>query len=201
MARDNILQLPATLAEKPASVSPTLLPGLKGSELNDSTQKSDSGCEASDEDESDSGYEGSVPSYEAFTPEGSNDDDSFSNETGTTAPITDHLAYYQHDDGVLTRPIRALYFHSRIVRRAVDKICDFAWNRRIEYNRHHGIDLPEVSDGWLGDEIEDEWEVMNARSPWAKACHRNGYGELDMAWDVSETGSEGTVSREKAYDW
>ena len=66
--------------------------------------------------------------------------------------------HHQIDDGFLTRPLRALYFNSRICRHVLDWICNFTWNRRLEYNWYHGIenpeDMTEDADEWSEGEVE-----------------------------------------------
>jgi hypothetical protein len=62
-------------------------------------------------------------------------------------PTIPDYSYPQYDDGCLIRPLRALYFRSRLCRTVMGKICDFTWNRMIEYCSFHGVDTPEETDG------------------------------------------------------
>jgi hypothetical protein len=61
-------------------------------------------------------------------------------------PTIPNSSYPQYDDGCLTRPLRALYFRSRLFRTVMRKICNFTWNRMIEYCSFHGVDTPEETD-------------------------------------------------------
>jgi hypothetical protein len=108
-----------------------------------------------------------VSSGKVFTP---------SSDVEATTPNTD---YYEHDDGILTRPLRFLYFRSKLFRDVMEKVCNITWNRRTEYRRFYGTDTLEEMDSWTEGEVdklgtetasvgcrfeedEDDWEMCQA---------------------------------------
>jgi hypothetical protein len=119
--------------------------------------------EKDEKDEDDSGYDIDGDDCEMeLTLDSSEEISTPSSEVEATTPDAN---YYEHDDGILTRPFRFLYFHSRLCRNVMEKICNIMWNRRIEYCTFHGVDTPEEMDGRTEGEVAEmgiEMEIETA---------------------------------------
>jgi len=133
---------------------------------------------------------------ESYLPEAGNNGDTAYSQKEALRIENEH---HQIDDGFLTRPLRALYFNSRICRRVLDWICNFTWNRQLEYNWYHGIERPEDmtedADEWSEEEAEVQGVEMEAQN--METAQMNPCPEVDNE-NVDE---ESQSRRENLEPW